>query len=998
MAELGAGEPDLKEMEEEDLWDLINNHRHRVSLDVRPCMLIPYLRQARVLNELDEDEILNCMKFPNRSMRTSHMLDILRTQGRNGAMALLESVMIHYPELYTHITGRRPSTEPSHFSGLIKDSELTEYLVRAATSMQQELQRAQREAAAAGARGAALQAQLSRAERQGEELRQLRAEHVRLRSHVAGLHRDVLRLKDEKCDLHVRYTAAVEENSAVNIRCRDLQLQMYQLQFELRKAQTETDFQRERSVKCSSPSETQQLREEVCTLRRQLLQAEKFTPAREDILAQDLEEARDGRTELLEQICCLREESEKLARERGQLLEEKESLELQVKKLSLDCEMYQQKSTVIQSQLRELQAERDQAYLLRDEAQAQIASSLAEKDTLRAHVVELQEKLFSLRAVGTETQTTTPERLRERIHSWDSGSDCSPSSPRPPRPRPRLRRLEAVCLPYPRDTDSSTECSEEGFSSFRSHCAEPPGLESLRRRQEELQLRADSPDMTDWEITSIAGLESDYMPYSHDICKGHDEVIAPPRPVSLPSNDSSSGDGPTAPPFLVRLRPKALRITGRIMTISFQGEALLSQLEVIGGNKTGVFVHKVTEESPAQSVGISPGAQILEVRCEQDRRSTRMVLEDSTLEEALWALGQVRGFCHLSLRPKQDGYEKLLLQLRSGEVTSGDSFYVRVNMSVPGGSTGALAVTCNDVLHVTNTRHCTNGFWKASHVHPCKLQDLKSGTLPNYYRAQRLLIRAIEDMAFQHRPERKIERCQAQEKQKAVRIVSTGRLGPNPLWVSVEEDDTKENKESGDSAVPRSCVTLMPYTLVTPRHPPTSRPVLLFPTMLGRIIDKKLGCLPGFQLCEPEVLGAGEHTLLTQRAEVLEDCEPGSRQCYTLRGVERVIKQGSHCILPLGLDCVRRLQKAEIYPIIIYIVLTDRSIRRLRQKLQRQGCSEEQLLDCSRSEEPLLDKLPCLYRRVLSDSWNDSATLLRVLQTTVLEEQSKIVWLEADLW
>lgn len=150
MAELGAGEPDLKEMEEEELWDLINNHRHRVSLDVRPCMLIPYLRQARVLNELDEDEILNCMKFPNRSIRTSHMLDILRTQGRNGAMALLESVMIHYPELYTHITGRRPSTEPSHFSGLMKDSELTEYLVRAATSMQQELQRAQREAAAAG--------------------------------------------------------------------------------------------------------------------------------------------------------------------------------------------------------------------------------------------------------------------------------------------------------------------------------------------------------------------------------------------------------------------------------------------------------------------------------------------------------------------------------------------------------------------------------------------------------------------------------------------------------------------------------------------------------------------------------------------------------------------------------------------------------------------------------------------------------------------------------
>lgn len=46
-----------------------------------------------------------------------YMLDLLRTQGRNGAIALLEGLMIHYPVLYTHVTGRKPSTEPSRFSG-----------------------------------------------------------------------------------------------------------------------------------------------------------------------------------------------------------------------------------------------------------------------------------------------------------------------------------------------------------------------------------------------------------------------------------------------------------------------------------------------------------------------------------------------------------------------------------------------------------------------------------------------------------------------------------------------------------------------------------------------------------------------------------------------------------------------------------------------------------------------------------------------------------------
>lgn len=69
-----------------------------------------------------------------------------------------------------------------------------------------------------------------------------------------------------------------------------------------------------------------------------------------------------------------------------------------------------------------------------------------------------------------------------------------------------------------------------------------------------------------------------------------------------------------------------------------------------------------------------------------------------------------------------------------------------------------------------------------------------------------------------------------------------------------------------------------------------------------------------------------------------------------------------------------------------------------RSKLQRHGQSEEQLLACSRSEEPLLDKLPCLYHSVASDSWCDQASLLTSLRTIIWEEQKKIVWVEPDLW
>jgi len=74
MAESILNTPDLKDLEEEELWDLIDDNRHAISLGIRPCVLIPYLRQARVLTNLDEDEIFTSTRFTNRCMRTSKTL------------------------------------------------------------------------------------------------------------------------------------------------------------------------------------------------------------------------------------------------------------------------------------------------------------------------------------------------------------------------------------------------------------------------------------------------------------------------------------------------------------------------------------------------------------------------------------------------------------------------------------------------------------------------------------------------------------------------------------------------------------------------------------------------------------------------------------------------------------------------------------------------------------------------------------------------------------
>ncbi|XP_061736626.1 caspase recruitment domain-containing protein 14 isoform X2 [Nerophis ophidion] len=907
---------DLKEKGEEELWELINDNRHRISLGVRPCIVIPYLRQARVLTEMDEDEILSSHNLTNRSMRTSHMMDLLRTQGRNGAVALLESLMIHYPTLYTQVTGRKPSSEPSRFSGLIKYSELTEYLIRAVTAMQNELQETRSENGKMNARCASLESEIQLVVEREESSSRLQAECERLQRHASTLQREVANLKDEKCDLYMRYTAAIEEKSAMNMRLHDLNLQTYQLQTELQKAETERDFQKRRSLRCVSQAEASQLQEEVRTLRFQLKKIEKLNPVQQAILPRDVAEAIDSQAELVEKLRCSREENEKLHKEKQDLLDQSESVTVQVHQLTLDCNMHQQKSTVIQNQMRELQTERDQAFLSRNEAQIQIASILAEKDSLRSQIMELK-KAFSLH-----------DKCSKDPQSSDvSGIACKCDHSSIPNRR-KLCRKDAVNPSSP--NRFSSECDDSMASSV-----EPPSPQSLHVGKGALH-----------EENSLETVETD--DFSLDDFVILPNVLNEGKETSTPfvpgrTNSMYSLDKNSVPPFLVRSRPKAIRISGRVVTISFRGDALPNQIVVAGGNKTGVFVHQVTEGSAAHTAGVSPGAQIVEVKYQQNQKAIRVVLEDSTLEEAMWALGQVTDLCHLSLRPRQDDYEALLQQLQNDEMSSGDSFYVRVNVTIPAGPKGTMAISCNDILHVTNTRPAnTDDSWYASQVDAYKLLAHQSQLVPNYYRAQRLLIRAIEEMNFQTRKSEKEGHVVAQNTRKAVRIVSTYQQGRNPLWVSVENEKTKST--------------------------------------------------------ELEVLSPSDHSVRLQKSQVLEECGQGRNCCYTLQSVQKVMKKGIHCVLPLGLDCVRRLHRAEIFPIIIFFCQSTCSARKLRLKLHRHSLSEEQLLVCSKSEEPLLDKLPCLYHKVAPDLWCGQNSLLTKLRSVISVEQRKIVWVEPDLW
>ena len=62
----------------------------------------------------------------------------------------------------------------------------------------------------------------------------------------------------------------------------------------------------------------------------------------------------------------------------------------------------------------------------------------------------------------------------------------------------------------------------------------------------------------------------------------------------------------------VRRRP-ARKILSQVTVLAFQGDALLEQMSVIGGNHTGIFIHRVTPGSAADEMALRPGTQIMMV-------------------------------------------------------------------------------------------------------------------------------------------------------------------------------------------------------------------------------------------------------------------------------------------------------------------------------------------------------------------------------------------------
>lgn len=110
MAELRRTNSSLTALDEEKLWEMMESHRYKIVHSICPSRLTPYLRQAKVLGQLDEEEVLHGPRFTNTAMRVGELC----------ATASLPSQQRRGPKFQTGICFPRAVITDDHQVGGLK--------------------------------------------------------------------------------------------------------------------------------------------------------------------------------------------------------------------------------------------------------------------------------------------------------------------------------------------------------------------------------------------------------------------------------------------------------------------------------------------------------------------------------------------------------------------------------------------------------------------------------------------------------------------------------------------------------------------------------------------------------------------------------------------------------------------------------------------------------------------------------------------------------------
>ncbi|XP_035381160.1 caspase recruitment domain-containing protein 10 isoform X2 [Electrophorus electricus] len=955
----GALAPPWGEEHYEELWERVEGVRHKLTRILNPAKLTPYLRQCKVIDEQDEDEVLNSTQLPLRISKAGRLLDILRGRGERGLQAFMESLEFYHPEQYTHLTGHQATQRCSIMLDEEGPEGLTQFLLLEVRKLQDQLRVNRVCERRLSQRCRVAEDERSRAERKVQELRQECIQLERLRQDWEAGARELGRLKERHLEQAVKYSHALEEQRKTSTQEKELLKQVEQLKSRLMEVERSANADATPMASVKRASLVREPEDSTPAGQNAVLQCtnmlrERITGTRAllDILQQDRREAAEQRQELCGTILRLQGELENAEVAREKLEAHTEQLQLKLRTLQLDWETEQKRCMSYFNQIMELERERDQALRSRDSLQLEFTDCLLDKNRLRKRIAELQSSQEQLQRElerekeKSREQSSAPCRHGSHL-SLLSEDQCfgpccslgliSQDGIQQLQHKLSLNGQETVplddfCSNSEENLFSQSECNSAKEINRLSIFPFPPCKNSINRRvNTEFDLDSWGSDETE----TTEDTESAFW----DSCSSLHSQLFPPDLMNLLSASPSK-------PLPASEDSECLPAVPAPKNVS-----LADDITIIGGNRTGIFVQTVRAGSPAERCGLKEGSELLELEQAQFAGG-QMVLNKCTGEVAHFSLQWWTDPASVKHRLNEEGYSRLNSELSS------PSF--------------------------TDTRYNGKYQWRCTCVDTLSAKPLQAGAVPNYNRAQQLLLVKLRTMALQQKDSKKKFGRKASDRVRLVKALSpyyqrTGSFYPVLYTLSNRYEEH-----------------LIPYSLVQPVRAESRRPVVFSPSLLSRgLIERLLQPAESglhFNTCQPELISVGERE--DKGVFLLNSTASDPTLGIRVQSIQEVINQDKHCLLELGVSSVESLLRQELYPIVILIKPKDKKGRKFRKLLSGRG--EQEVMEAVQVEELQLETLPLLYCTLEANMWNTTEELLKAVRNTIYRQQRAVAWVEVD--
>ncbi|XP_075434993.1 caspase recruitment domain-containing protein 9 isoform X2 [Ascaphus truei] len=446
----------MSEENDEECWNKLELYRVKLTSVIDPNRITPYLRQCRVLNSDDEEQVFNDPNLVIRKRKVGVLLDILQRTGCKGYVAFLESLELYYPHLYKKITGKDPTRVFSMIIDTAGESSLTQLLMNEMLKLQQVIQEERRNYRELNSVLCEKEDSLRQMHVKDSELRKHQERVLKMKEERDKFNKELKTFKDENYDLAMRYARQSEEKNSALMKNRDLQLEVTvftieRLKHKLMKAEDDCKVERKQTMKLKNAMEKRPSQDVIYEMQREneLLKAkilELDNPLQNvtgegttgknrmyiEILEGDRRQALEQHQDLVNMVYNQKMSLRQAEDLRDRYMEEKEVLELQCTTLKKDSQMYKERIAAILQQMEEVCIERDQAMATREQFHAQYSKSLMDKDLYRKQLRELGEKCddLQIQLYRREGQLLALETKLKRLEAPTLSSDLDDVSSR----------------------------------------------------------------------------------------------------------------------------------------------------------------------------------------------------------------------------------------------------------------------------------------------------------------------------------------------------------------------------------------------------------------------------------------------------------------------------------------------------------------------------------------------------------------------------------------